>query len=124
MPMTLGHLGRTALPPDRLADAPDWAILTGVLLEKPLPGRNDASRVVAQQAHVGEAHPPGVSAKRLPEQLGLVVSYSDEYRFLSRNRVADEGKSPLEESTPTGVQERLMVEAAHDAVRAGVRVSG
>jgi hypothetical protein len=89
-----------------------------------MPRWNDAGGVAPERRHLFEAHPAGVSAQRVPQQVGLVTRRRHEYWFLGRQGFVDEGKHSLKEPVCSAVEKRFVVELAVRTVAAGLCVLG
>jgi hypothetical protein len=115
--LALDELVGAALRPDRLADAPQPAPLSGVGVDELAPGGDDARGVGADVGHDGERHALGLGSELVAQAGDPGGADDDEDRLAGRDRVADPGERPLQEAVIARVEQRLVTEPVRRPAR-------
>jgi hypothetical protein len=100
--------------PDGLAEAAHLAAVAGVLVQKPAPGRDDASRVPSELGHVYEQDVLRCVAQSVTQPVLADLGDRDHDRLVGSETVGEEGHGGGQEVVGVVPQQSLMpVGAAH-----------
>ena len=108
MPVTFDQGCFTAIGVDRLADAAQRPAPVSVGAHEVAPGRNDASRVSSDRAHVRELHLVSRSVESVAKRVDLRRVDDDEDGLVARHTLGDERNRRAEELVLARVEQRFV----------------